>query len=58
MHNETGFNYTCRFPQELCLTQDTTHTCAERLCLLGNLKIIISYYLNVNFPSLASIILK
>lgn len=58
MHDETGFNYTCHFPQEPCLTEYKICTCAERLRLLGKLKITISYYLNVNFPSPDSIILK
>lgn len=58
VHDETGFNYTCHFPREPCLTKCKICTCAEILCLLGNLKITISYYWNVNFPSPASIILK
>lgn len=57
-HDETGFNYTCHFPQEPCVTECMIPTCTERLRLLGKLKITISYYLNVNVPSPASIILK
>lgn len=58
MHDETGFNYTCHSPQEPCLTEYKIGTFAERLCLLGKLKITISYYFNVNFPRAAIIILK
>ena len=58
MQDETGFNYTCHFPQEPCLIECKICTCTERLCLLGKFKITISYYLNVNFLSPVSIIFK
>lgn len=57
-HDETGFNYTCHFPQEPCLTEAKVHTCAELLYLLGKLKITFSHYLNVNFASSDSFILE
>lgn len=39
MHDETGFNYTCHFPQEPCFNECMIRTCAERWCLLVNLKL-------------------